>query len=64
MKPCRVCDDPYRTDGLPTQRAALRRILGPRWRATEGGFRDWICWQCVVKVARYVREMQRRRAIA
>jgi hypothetical protein len=48
---CRVCD---RRSGWWTEgkSGALRNLLGPRWRATVGNKRDFLCSACQFWVAR------------
>jgi hypothetical protein len=52
MKPCACCGWLPDLDIEPGILRDLRAILGPAWRATFGGHRDWICWMCQRGVAK------------
>ena len=55
MPPCRVCGTEPRLDIMPSQLRDLRALLGPRWRATLGGLREWLCFRCCMWAARIAR---------
>ena len=51
--PCRVCGASPDTNIAPGRLRDLRLMFGPRWRATIGRLRDWMCVECQLWVARY-----------
>lgn len=55
MTPCRICGDTAETNGTSGHFATYRKMLGPKWRASIKGWRDWMCWRCQVWAARAAR---------